>query len=241
MLKAPVPSITVVKQHWAQSVLGWVTAYKRVNHTKDWLALLLARCWSHREEGIKKHTPSAWRVALWDPSVGSGPNSAGSVWPAGNNGHASLRDAWKQNKNNNKTVEKYGLKRCQIKQFPPTSMLWWISNEVRNYLFKHSLGLAWGVFKHSLAMNQNCVQFSSRVLFFYTDICLTFERHSDYRTVSHYWVLLVYVAFIRAVWADDGDKPLLFWRNEKLFEIGSKSAFWAHKTQYLRNKCSKSQ
>jgi hypothetical protein len=54
MLKAPVPSITVVKQHWAQSVLGWVTAYKRVNHTKDWLALLLARCWSHREEGIKK-------------------------------------------------------------------------------------------------------------------------------------------------------------------------------------------
>jgi hypothetical protein len=27
MLKAPVPSITEVKQHWAQSVLGWVTAY----------------------------------------------------------------------------------------------------------------------------------------------------------------------------------------------------------------------
>jgi hypothetical protein len=25
--------------------------------------------------------------------------------------------------------------------------------------------------------------------------------HSDYRTVSHYWVLLVYVALIRAVWA----------------------------------------
>jgi hypothetical protein len=25
-------------------VLGWVTAYKRMNHTKDWLALLLARC-----------------------------------------------------------------------------------------------------------------------------------------------------------------------------------------------------
>jgi hypothetical protein len=44
MLKAPVPSITEVKQHWAQSVLGWVTAYKRVNHTKEWLALLLARC-----------------------------------------------------------------------------------------------------------------------------------------------------------------------------------------------------
>jgi hypothetical protein len=42
-------------------------------------------------------------VALWDPSVGSGPNSAGSVWPAGNNGHASLRDAWKQtNKQTNK-------------------------------------------------------------------------------------------------------------------------------------------
>jgi hypothetical protein len=33
--------------------------------------------------------------------------------------------------------------------------------------------------------------------------------HSDYRTVSHYWVLLVYVALIRAVWADDGDGPLL--------------------------------
>jgi hypothetical protein len=28
--------------------------------------------------------------------------------------------------------------------------------------------------------------------------------------VSHYWVLLVYVALIRAVWADDGDRPLLF-------------------------------
>jgi hypothetical protein len=26
--------------------------------------------------------------------------------------------------------------------------------------------------------------------------------HSDYRTVSHCWVLLVYVALIRAVWAD---------------------------------------
>jgi hypothetical protein len=37
---------------------------------------------------------AAWRVVLWDPSVGSGPNSAGSVWPAGNNGHASR----KQNK-----------------------------------------------------------------------------------------------------------------------------------------------
>jgi hypothetical protein len=40
MLKAPVPSITEVLQHCAQLVLGWVTAYKRVNHTKDWLALL---------------------------------------------------------------------------------------------------------------------------------------------------------------------------------------------------------
>jgi hypothetical protein len=42
--RSGVPSITEVKQHWAQSVLGSVTAYKRVNHTKDWLALLLARC-----------------------------------------------------------------------------------------------------------------------------------------------------------------------------------------------------
>jgi hypothetical protein len=35
-------------------------------------------------------------------------------------------------------------------------------------------------------------------------------NHSDYRTVSHYWVLLVYVTLIWAVWADDGDKPLPF-------------------------------
>jgi hypothetical protein len=54
MLKAPVPSITEVKQHWAQSVLGWVTAYKRVNHTKDWLALLLARC-----------CIASWGIDLW--------------------------------------------------------------------------------------------------------------------------------------------------------------------------------
>jgi hypothetical protein len=31
--------------------------------------------------------------------------------------------------------------------------------------------------------------------------------HSDYRTVSPYWVLPVYVELIRAVWADDGDRP----------------------------------
>jgi hypothetical protein len=35
-------------------------------------------------------------------------------------------------------------------------------------------------------------------------------EHSDYRTVSPYWVLPVYVELIRAVWADDGDRPLLF-------------------------------
>jgi hypothetical protein len=34
--------------------------------------------------------------------------------------------------------------------------------------------------------------------------------HSDYRTVSPYWVLPVYIELIRAVWADDGDRPLLF-------------------------------
>jgi hypothetical protein len=34
--------------------------------------------------------------------------------------------------------------------------------------------------------------------------------HSDYRAVSPYWVLPVYVELIRAVWADDGDRPLLF-------------------------------
>jgi hypothetical protein len=42
--------------------------------------------------------------------------------------------------------------------------------------------------------------------------------HSDYRTVSPYWVLPVYVELIRAVWADDGDRPLLFWRNENLVQ-----------------------
>jgi hypothetical protein len=35
-------------------------------------------------------------------------------------------------------------------------------------------------------------------------------RHSDYRTVSPYWVLPVYVELIWAVWADYGDRPLLF-------------------------------
>jgi hypothetical protein len=35
--------------------------------------------------------------------------------------------------------------------------------------------------------------------------------HSDFRTVSSYWVLPVFkVELIRAVWADDGDRPLLF-------------------------------
>jgi hypothetical protein len=36
------------------------------------------------------------------------------------------------------------------------------------------------------------------------------EYHSDYRTVSPYWVLPVYDEFIQAVRADDGDRPLLF-------------------------------
>jgi hypothetical protein len=40
--------------------------------------------------------------------------------------------------------------------------------------------------------------------------CLRDLTHSDYRTVSPYWVLPVYVELIRAVWADDGDRPLLF-------------------------------
>jgi hypothetical protein len=62
MLKAPVPSITVVKQHWAQSVLVWVTAYKRVNHTKDWLVLLLARC-CIASWGIDPDAP--WRRDAW--------------------------------------------------------------------------------------------------------------------------------------------------------------------------------
>jgi hypothetical protein len=42
--------------------------------------------------------------------------------------------------------------------------------------------------------------------------------HSDYRTVSPYWVLPVYVELIRAVWADDGDRPLLFWQYENLVQ-----------------------
>jgi hypothetical protein len=37
----------------------------------------------------------------------------------------------------------------------------------------------------------------------------SYTIHSDYRTVSHYWVLLVYVALIRAVWADDGDQATI--------------------------------
>jgi hypothetical protein len=35
--------------------------------------------------------------------------------------------------------------------------------------------------------------------------------------VSPYWELPVYVELIWAVCADDGDRPLLFWRNEKIF------------------------
>jgi hypothetical protein len=142
MLKAPVPSITVVKQHWAQSVLGWVTAYKRVNHTKDWLALLLARCWSHREEGIKKHTPSAWRVALWDPSVGSGPNSAGSVWPAGNNGHASLRDAWKQT--NKQTTYRIMNHECSGKRLMVCWKIWGFWNSFSYKIVLKTLKIPWG-------------------------------------------------------------------------------------------------
>jgi hypothetical protein len=74
MLKVPVPSITEVKQHWAQSVLGLVTAYKRVNHTKDRLALLLARCGvvSHREELIQCLTTREGRIRHWFPQNGSG-------------------------------------------------------------------------------------------------------------------------------------------------------------------------
>jgi hypothetical protein len=34
--------------------------------------------------------------------------------------------------------------------------------------------------------------------------------HSDYRTVSPYWVLPVYIELIWAVWAEDGYRPLLF-------------------------------
>jgi hypothetical protein len=32
----------------------------------------------------------------------------------------------------------------------------------------------------------------------------------DYRTMSPYWELPVYTELIRAVWADIGDRPLLF-------------------------------
>jgi hypothetical protein len=35
------------------------------------------------------------------------------------------------------------------------------------------------------------------------------SEHSDYRTVSPYWVLLVYVELIRAVWADDGGQATI--------------------------------
>jgi hypothetical protein len=41
-------------------------------------------------------------------------------------------------------------------------------------------------------------------------LLVAYRSHSDYRTVSPYWVLPVYVELIRAVWADDADRPLLF-------------------------------
>jgi hypothetical protein len=56
------------------------------------------------------------------------------------------------------------------------------------------------------------------------------------------WALIGYclLTLIRSFWADDGDRTLLFWRNEKLFKLGSKSAFCAHETQHLLNKLSNS-
>jgi hypothetical protein len=36
----------------------------------------------------------------------------------------------------------------------------------------------------------------------YQGLCILYN-HSDYRTVSPYWVLPVYVELIRAVWADE--------------------------------------
>jgi hypothetical protein len=63
-------SITEVKQHWAHSVLGWVTAYKWVNHTNDWLALLFYRC-CIPSSGIV-FTPHKGRVRHWFPQDGSG-------------------------------------------------------------------------------------------------------------------------------------------------------------------------
>jgi hypothetical protein len=50
-----------------------------------------------------------------------------------------------------------------------------------------------------------------KVLYRYTiESLIGLIDHSAYRTVCPYWILPVYVVLIQAVWADDGDRPLLF-------------------------------
>jgi hypothetical protein len=77
------------------------------------------------------------------------------------------------------------------------------------------------------------------------NICDNISNWRDHSLVCPKWLQnsepLLGLACLRSV--DSGSlgrqwgqlRPLLFWRNEKLFEIGSKLAFWAHKTQYLLN------
>jgi hypothetical protein len=66
-------------------------------------------------------------------------------------------------------------------------------------------------------MGLGAISFDKAFSLFQNFDCRSSAEHSDYRTVSPYWVLPDYVELIRAVWADDGDRPLLFLRHKKLF------------------------
>jgi hypothetical protein len=59
--------------------------------------------------------------------------------------------------------------------------------------------------------------------------------HSDYRTVSPYWVLPVYVKLIWAVWADTkGTGHNYFDEMRSSFNLVQNQLFCAHETQYLQ-------
>jgi hypothetical protein len=62
---------------------------------------------------------------------------------------------------------------------------------------------------HLLCETDGCFRF--RELHFCASFLSQLQRcnHSDYRTVSPYWVLPVYVELIRAVWADDGGQATM--------------------------------
>jgi hypothetical protein len=67
---------------------------------------------------------------------------------------------------------------------------------------------------------------------------LSSSVHSDYRTVSHYWVLLVYVALIRAaVWETMGTGHYYFDKMRSSFNLVQNQLFalpWElHRQPYL--------